>query len=520
MNCLTVSLQYSILTLAERGWSARRIARELGIHRETVGQRLREAKSTQGRPGVAAADPETADSKPAISTPGFSAGPADSKPASISTLGSPAGRQSTCAPFRSQIETGFAAGLSLQRIYQDLVRDDGFTGSYQSVKRFGQRLTAKRDLPFRRMECRPGEEMQVDFGLGAWVVAEGRRRRPHLFRCVLSHSRKGYTEAVWRQTTESFIRCLENAFRHFGGVTERVVIDNLKAGVLQADWFDPELNPKLLEFCQHYGTVLAPTKPAMPRHKGKVEAGVKYAQNNAVKGRQFTSLAEHNRFLDDWERTVADTRIHGTVRQQVLKLFLTVERPALRPLPAMFFPSFEEAPRCVHRDGYVEFAKAYYSAPPEYVGRKVWVRAESRLVRLYNQRWEQIGVHARLEAGRFATDPDHIHPHKRAEIERGAEYLLGRCQRLGPACGAWATAMYHHRGPYGIRSLQGLLHLAKDHPVHALEQVAGQALARACWRLRDLRTLLGRGDNVIQLEFLQVHPLIRDLSAYRIGFPS
>jgi hypothetical protein len=362
--------------------------------------------------------------------------------------------------------------------------------------------------------------MQVDFGLGAWVVAEGRRRRPHLFRCILSHSRKGYTEAVWRQTTESFIRCLENAFRHFGGVSERLVIDNLKAGVIQADWFDPELNPKLLDFCQHYGTVLAPTKPGMPRHKGKVEAGVKYAQNNAVKGRQFTSLAEQNRLLDDWERTVADTRIHGTVRQQVLKLFLTVERPALRPLPAMLFPSFEEAPRCVHRDGYVEFAKAYYSAPPEYVGRKIWVRAESRLVRLYNQRREQIGVHARIEAGRFATNPDHIHPHKRAEIEQGAEYLLGRCQRLGPACGAWATAMYHHRGAYGIRSLQGLLHLAKDHPVHALEQVTGQALARACWRLRDLRALLGSGDNVIQLEFLQAHPLIRDLSAYRVAFPS
>jgi transposase len=83
----------------------------------------------------------------------------------------------------------------------------------------------------------------------------------------LSHSRKGYSEAVWRQTTESFIRCLENAFRHYGGVTVSVVIDNLKAGVIQADWFDPELNPKLEEFARHYGTVILPTKPAMPRHK-------------------------------------------------------------------------------------------------------------------------------------------------------------------------------------------------------------------------------------------------------------
>ena len=139
-------------------------------------------------------------------------------------------------------------------------------------------------------------------GQGAWVTREGKRPRTHLFRCVLSHSRKGDTEAVWRQTTESFIRCLENAFRHFGGVTATVVIDNLKAGVIQADWFDPTLNPKLEEFARHYGTVVLPTKPAMPRHKGKVEAGVKYAQNNAVKGRSFASLTGQNLFLSDWEK--------------------------------------------------------------------------------------------------------------------------------------------------------------------------------------------------------------------------
>ena len=68
--------------------------------------------------------------------------------------------------------------------------------------------------------------------------------------------------------------CLENAFRYFGGVPATVVIDNLKAGVIRADWFDPELNPKLEEFARHYGTVILPTKPVMPRHKGKVESGV------------------------------------------------------------------------------------------------------------------------------------------------------------------------------------------------------------------------------------------------------
>lgn len=213
------------------------------------------------------------------------------------------------------------------------------------------------DLPFRRLECAPGEEMQVDFGQGAWIEADGKRRRPHLFRAVLSHSRKGYSEVVWRQDTETFIRCCENAFRYLGGVTRTLVVDNLKAAVLAPDWFDPNLNPKMADFARHYGTVVVPTQPARPEHKGKIEAGVKYAQNNALRGRTFASLAEQNLFPADWERRVADTRIHGTVRQQVSAMFER-ERPAFLPLPAPLLPSFTEARRKVHRDGHVEFDKA------------------------------------------------------------------------------------------------------------------------------------------------------------------
>jgi transposase len=136
---------------------------------------------------------------------------------------------------------------------------------------------------------------------------------------VLSHSRKAYSEAVWRQTTDNFIVCLENAFHYFGGTVQRLVIDNLKAAVPQADWYDPDIHPKLRAFAAHYGTAILPTRPYMPRHKGKVESSVKYIKNNALKGRTFTSLGEQNAFLEDWERSVADTRIHGTTKQQVGK---------------------------------------------------------------------------------------------------------------------------------------------------------------------------------------------------------
>jgi transposase len=497
MNQLTVSLQHSIATLAARGWSARKIARELDVDRETVRRYL---------PGTG--------SKPAI-LPTGSCDPCAPKPA-ILPAGSKGGRTSQCAPWSAIIEQGLLAGLSAQRIYQDLAAAHDFSGGYDAVKRFVRQLSQHTDLPFRRIECAPGQELQVDFGQGAWVVDNGKRRRPHLFRAVLSHSRKGYSEVVWRQTSESFLRSLENAFRHYGGVPVTVVIDNLKAGVVQADWFDPEINPKLEEFARFYGTVILPTKPAMPRHKGKVEAGVKFAQNNAVKGRTFESLAAQNLFLSEWERSVADTRIHGTTRRQVAKLFEEVERPALQPLPAGLFPVFEEARRTIHRDGYVEFKRAYYSAPPEYVGRQVWVRQEARLLRVYNTRREQIALHVLAEPGKFTTDPAHLHSRKRHVIERGADHLLDRCRLIGPLTGSWAQAMHQARGPQSLRVMLGLLQLAEKHPAAELEKAAGVATHHGTWRLRDLKRLLELPGNVVQMDFLETHPLIRSLDAYCI----
>ncbi|MGE0480403.1 MAG: IS21 family transposase [Vicinamibacterales bacterium] len=323
----------------------------------------------------------------------------------MSNTGS-AGRRSRCEPLRAVILAKLEQGLTAQRIWQDLTAEHDFADSYQSVQRFVRTLGAATPLPFRRMECAPGEEAQIDFGRGAPLITPAdpnrpggrpQRRTTHLFRIVLSCSRKAYSEVVLRQTTEAFLRCLENAFRHFGGVPKALVPDNLKAAVLQAEWYDPELNPKILAFCQHYGTVCLPTRPRTPRHKGKVERGVGYAQSNALKGRTLSSLAEQNAFLAEWEATVADTRIHGTKRKPVGPFFAEVELPALAPLPVERFPFFHEAQRSVNRDGHVEVAKAYCSAPPEFAGRKVWARRDGRVVRVFDQQLRQIAIHAQLD---------------------------------------------------------------------------------------------------------------------------
>jgi len=214
-NGLKMAVKHAITELLERGWSHRRIARELGVHRETVARYDGLRKS-----------------KPAISTPGSDPPPPRSS-----------GRKSYCESVADIIRSKLDQGLEGRRIFQDLRLETDFTGSYSSVKRYVRRLGSTMPLPFRRIECPPGEEAQVDFGSGPWVIEDGRRRRTHVFRITLSHSRKGYSEAIYRQTTDAFIRCLENAFRHFGGVPAVLVLDNLRAAVTNADWFDPDLNP-------------------------------------------------------------------------------------------------------------------------------------------------------------------------------------------------------------------------------------------------------------------------------------
>src|SRR6266568_2341151 len=188
MNQLKVNQQEAISAPRERGWSKRKIARELGLDRVTVRRYLAVAAAKSPTPQTGSPDPKS----PTPQT--GSSGSMEAKSPGAQTGSS----DSLCAPWEAQIEPALKAGLSMQRIYQDLVDEHRFNGSYHSVRRFVlRRQPAGAELPYRRLECEPGAELQVDFGQGAWIEEKGKRRKTHLFRCVLGCSRKGYTEAVW-----------------------------------------------------------------------------------------------------------------------------------------------------------------------------------------------------------------------------------------------------------------------------------------------------------------------------------
>lgn len=248
-NQLAMDKSLAISNLHDAGYSDRRIARTLGISRGAVQRHLAAQKPNRIKASTAPAakTPTAHDDSNRTKAPTGS-DHLDGQPATTS--------RSQCEPFRETILQKIHAGLSAKRIHQDLITEHGFTGKYWSVNRFVKALINDLSLPFRRMEVAPDEELQVDFETGAKMrQPDGTFRRTHVFRAVLSHSRKGYTEVVFRQDTESFIRALENAFWSFGGVPGRVIFDNAKGAVKTPDYHDPELNPKIVDLCKHYGCV-------------------------------------------------------------------------------------------------------------------------------------------------------------------------------------------------------------------------------------------------------------------------
>ena len=167
-NQLSMAIQETILSLHKQGWSKRRIARELGLHRDTV-RRCVKAAAAQIRPEVTTGFSAAFDSKQATSDKVTTG--SNELSAAATTRAVPGGR-SLCEPFREIVGAKVGAGLSAQRIYQDLQGEHGFTGGYESVKRMVRRMSAGQDPPFRRMECAPGAEAQIDFGGDAGDDAE------------------------------------------------------------------------------------------------------------------------------------------------------------------------------------------------------------------------------------------------------------------------------------------------------------------------------------------------------------
>ena len=517
-NYLKTSKLQQVIALLELGWTYRRIEAETGVRRETISRydRIRRSKTAKVFPGseepilgengdFAGSDP----AKPAKVTAG-----SDSKPAKVFP-GSNLPPRSSAALYHDMIVAKLDAGLSIQRIWQDLVEEFGFGYSYEAVKRFVRKLPRRRRA-VGVFHSAPGEEGQIDFFQGAPTLdeASGQWKRPWVFRLTLCHSRHGYEEAVWDQNLETFLRLHEKAFTDIGGVPRVIRHDNQKAAVVRACLYDPDINEIYAAFARHWAFTPLPTRPRHPEENGKQERSGGYVKDNALKGRRFNSLAEQNEYLRRWNRTVARLRIHGTTRRQVMAHFLEIEKPALQPLAPEPFPFFRSGQRTIHPDGHVEVDGAFYPAPLHLLGQKIRVRWDRNLVRLYHGE-TQVAVYKRLRPGQFAPRPGTA-----AETSPQMAFtakLLARCERVGSPLHEWAKAALEERGVRALRLIQGVLGLTRLHPRERVLAAAQTATVHRLFRYKDLQRLTRQyAARSISQPLLSEHPSIRPLTDYRL----
>ena len=358
------------------------------------------------------------------------------------------------------------------------LRERGYQGSYSSVWRYVKKTEATEPEVTLRVETPPGYEAQVDFGeVGRFLDPDtGQLRKAYVFVMTLSFSRHCYAELVFDQKAMTWLACHVRAFAYFGGVPERVVIDNLKAGIQKVVFDNPEVNRSYAELAEHYGFLIAPCRPKTPQHKGKVESGVHYVQRNFIAGREPCDLEQGNRDLLAWCGEAAQ-RIHGTTRKKPREQFDACEKPRLKPLPQNPYDLAVYKKVKLHRDGHVNFDNAYYSAPFRFVGQTLWVRGGLHEVRLLTQDHHCAATHARAkEPGERLTHPDHLPPQKAALLPRTPDALREAAEQIGPNTRALVAEILAHPVLDRTPSAARLLALANKHSTERLERACQRAL--------------------------------------------
>jgi len=403
---------------------------------------------------------------------------------------------SSVEPYRAQVEKLRGEGVRMSAIYARL-QEQGFKGTYAAVQRFVHRLEPGAVDVTVRVERAPGEEAQVDFGYAGYMLDEtGQRRKAWAFVMTLAWSRHQYVEFVFDQRVDTWLELHGHAVEFFGGVPKKIVPDNLKAAIVRASWdgTDPQVQWAYRECAEHYGFLIAPCRPFTPQHKGKVERGVDYVKQNFLAGRGELSLSQANRLVRAWCLTTAGQRFHGTTKQQPLTCFEQTERAVLQPLPVQPYEIATWKRVKLHRDCYVVFENAYYSAPFRYVGQTVLVRGSSRTVKILTTDYDLIATHTRAQQpGERVTLMDHLPSYKVEGLLWNAETALTRAAEVGPATQQTVERLLDDRVVDPLPKARRLLALAQAYGAERLEAACGRALAHDDPAYQTVKRILKEG---------------------------
>ena len=354
--------------------------------------------------------------------------------------------------------------------------------SYSSFKRFvrNNQIVISPQKSTCRIEVPPGSKLQIDYGyLGLlYDPLTKRRRKVYAFVAILSHSRHQYTEFVYRQTKESFVASHVRCFENFGGVPERIVLDNLKSGVIKPDLYDPVLNPAYREMAEHYKCFIDPCRPGHPQDKGKVESQIKPARQQFRKQLAMNpnlDLYQANKSIKQWCLGKHGHRIHGTTGWQPYPAFLEHEKPKLKALPNDPFEIATWKECTVHPDHYIQFNKKAYSVANAYIGKKLWVKGNDKIIRIFYQN-QIIKQHVITNHYRHTAWNDFPENMKKVLDEGLPAYLQKQAGKVGPQFQKLIRRTLIPHAFINLRKAQSLINLMKKYNHPLLEKAAALAL--------------------------------------------
>jgi transposase len=369
----------------------------------------------------------------------------------------------------------------------------GYSAFCERYRRWAGRLS-----PVMRQRHAAGERMFVDYSGTKMAVidpATGTPRPAEVFIAVMGASNYTYAEASWSQALPDWIGAHARAFGFFGAVPALVVSDNLKSGVTRACFHEPEINRSYAGMATHYGTAILPARPYKPRDKAKVEAAVLLVQRWIVarlRNRRFFSLEELNAAIrDEIARLNARVSRHlGASRQH---LFETIDRPAMRPLPAEPFVYADWRKATVGPDYHLKLEGHHYSVPHALIRQQLWARLTASTVEIFRG-GKRVACHRRAAPGDTAatTLNDHMPASHRRHAETTPAMLRERAGRIGPATAILVDVILRDR-PHpeqGFRACLGILRLARSHGPERLEAACGRALAINARTLTSVRSIL------------------------------
>jgi len=390
-------------------------------------------------------------------------------------------------------------GLTAIRMHEELSRM-GIKVGYTTVKDFVKAIKKNQNI-FIRIHTLPGEEAQVDFGYAGYTLNNsGKRKKTWVFNMRLSYSRLDYYEKVYDQKVETFINCHINAFNYFQGVPQTVKIDNLKAAILEANFYEPIFQALYKNFSAHYGFKPMPCRIYSPNDKGKVESGIKYVKINFFLGRKFASGDELDRRLKNWLKK-ANARVHGTTKKVPVEIFETEEKIKLLPLPTEEFKMVQLGTRKVYHDCHIYVMHNYYSVPFEYVGKEVDIEISRTMLKIYYV-GREIAVHVLCrEKGNFITNENHYPKYKRISQTEYQEKYQIKMKDLGPYAEQIFFLILENQKGYWYRTVQGILSLGRRFSKDIIDQSCKRALAFNVYEYQTIKNICKNGSYKLPMEF-------------------